>query len=181
MRLFLITALIVLTCNCFAQHGKVKVFKKREYINGTFFRQTKGTIEVENEQIDIYFFKRHFQSPYYLPEKLIDKQYSGQTLLLWNDPDGKKDFQRNWRYNYSYDSLGRVTNFTYSSCILCSSLPYNYTITYNAKSQVEAIGNKGETNALFKFYYNDKGDIVKFEEYSGNMLAMDIILSDRTR
>lgn len=179
MRLFLITTLTILMCNCYAQTRAVKVFKKRQYIKAVLIAQTSGIIDVEDEPVDVYFLKRHFDLHYHLPEKLTDKQYSGQTITLWNDPKGKKDFERNWRYTYSYDSLGRVTNFTYSSCLICSSLPYNYIVTYDSKGQVVVIDPEHETNGQYKFYYNKKGDIIKFEEYSRDNVSMEITLSDK--
>ncbi|MCF6407112.1 hypothetical protein L3C95_29725 [Chitinophaga filiformis] len=151
----------------------------RKYIKGVLYQQTKGNIEAENEQIDIYFLKRHFEVIYYLPEKLTDKKFSGQTISLWENPNDKKEFTSNRTYTYTYDSLGRMINFAYSSCIVCATLPYNYTIVYNSKSQVEVIRHENKAEDRYKFYYNKKGDIIKFEEYAGDKIAMEITLSDR--
>ena len=55
-------------------------------------------------------------------------------------------------------------------------MPYNYTVTYNSKEQVEQLINTIGTKDSFKFYYNAQGDIIKFEKYSSNMLEEEITL-----
>lgn len=165
MRPFLIAIVTFFSFASSAQSGRAKVFHKTEYINGSFYRQTSDTIKVANEPIDIYFFKRHFFSPYYLPEKFIDQQHKNKTISAWRDPKGKKDYQQNWENTYTYDSLGRVTNYTYSGCFICSNLPYSYTVTYNSIGQVHRIFNTTNIKDGFKFYYNKKGDVVKLEKY----------------
>lgn len=179
MRPFIITILTILIFNSYAQTGKkMKVFKKIEYINGIFYQQTSDTIEFENDLIDIYFFKKHFYSPYYLPEKFTDSRYISQTILLWRNPNGDKDFRKNWQDTYSYDSIGRVINFTHSSCLVCSSIAYNYSVTYNCMGQVAIIANKTGSKDRYEFYYNKKGDIIKFSKYSSNELVTKITVSD---
>ncbi|KAA2239834.1 hypothetical protein F0L74_26985 [Chitinophaga agrisoli] len=172
MQPYIITLLTILTFSCYAQTGEVKTFKKKTYINGNLYQQTSGAIKIENEPIDVYFFQRHFSSPAHLPKKFTDKQYSGQTISFWSNPNGKKDFQSNWTNTYSYDSLGRVINYAYSACVACSSVPYNYSVTYNAKGQVTLIADKSKDR--FRFYYNDKGDIIKFEKYLLDKLETEI-------
>jgi hypothetical protein len=170
--------LTVFTSASSGQKSQVKFFYKTEYVNGKFFRQTRDTIEVTNELVDIYFFKRHFFSPYYLPEKFIDQQYKNKKISVWRDPKGKKDYQQNWENTYTYDSLGRVTSYTYSGCFICSNLPYNYAVTYNSCGQVESIVGIDNLKDGFKFYYDTKGRIKKFEKYLGDKLETEIILVD---
>lgn len=178
MRLFLISILTVFCMTSSAQTESVKVFHKTEYINGNFYRQLSDTIKTESENIDIYFLRRHFFSPYNLPEKFTDHQRKNKTISVWHDPNGKKDYQQNWKNTYTYDSFGRVTNYTYSGCFICSNLPYNYTVTYNSIGQVDRIFNTINTKDEYKFYYDNKGDIIKFEEYFGEKLEKVIELVD---
>jgi hypothetical protein len=178
MRPFLISILTVFCLISSAQSRRVKIFHKTEYINGNFNRQLSDTINATNEPVDIYFFKRHFFSPYYLPEKFIDQQSKNKTISVWRDPNGKKDYLQNWENTYTYDSLGRVINYTYSGCFICSNTPYNYTVTYNSIGQVDRIFSSINVKDGFKFYYNKKGDIIKFEEYLGNKVETEIKLVD---
>lgn len=158
------------------QTKQFKIFKTTEYINGNFYRKTRDTLKVASEKIDIYFFKRHFDSPYYLPEKFIDKRYRNQKISVWADPKHKKDYQRNWENSYTFDSLGRVTKYAYSGCMVCSSFPYIYTVTYNSDGQVERIFNTTNERDSFTFFYNDKGNIIKFEKYLFDKLETVIVL-----
>ena len=147
-----------------------------EYINGNFYRQLYDTIKIVNEQIDIYFLKRHFYSPYYLPDKFIDRQKRSQKISVWRDQKGKKDFQQNWENIYTYDSLGRVINYSYSGCVICSNVPYNYRVTYNSKGQVAHIADLKNLIDSFKFFYDNKGEIMKFEKYLEDKLEIEIML-----
>ena len=176
MRPLIILITTIFSLGSSAQTGQVNVFYKTEYINGNFYRQTSDTISATNEPIDIYFFNRHFFSPYYLPEKFIDQRHKNKKISVWRDPKGKKDYQRNWENTYTYDSLGRVTNYTYSGCFICSNFPYNYTVTYNLVGQVDHIFDTSNSKDGFKFYYDNNGTVVKFEKYSGDKLETVIKL-----
>ncbi len=178
MRPLLIAILTVFSLASSAQTETSKIFKKTEYINGNFYRQTADTIKVADQQIDIYFFKRHFFSPYYLPEKFTDQQHKNKKISVWRDPKGKKDYQQNWENTYTYDSLGRVINYTYSGCFVCSNLPFSYTVSYNSAGQVERIFNTTNLKDGFKFYYNKKGDVIKFEKYLLDKLETVVELAD---
>jgi len=176
MRPFLIAILTFTLLSSSAQTGKKKIFKQTDYMNGNLYSKVFDTIKVSDERLDVYFLKRHFYSPYYLPEKFIDKQYKNQKVSIWHDPTKKKDYRHNWENTYTYDSLSRVTNFTYSGCLICSNFPYNYTVTYNYNGQVEKISNSTNMKETFKFYYNSNGDIVRFEKFSSDKLETRIAL-----
>ena len=176
MRPLLISILTFFSFSCLGQNGQVRIFKKTEYINGNFYRQLFDTITTNNKTLDVYFFNKNFYLPYYLPTTFIDKQHRNQNISIWRDPKAKKDYKQNWENTYTYDSLGHVTRYTYSGCFICSNMPYNYTVTYNSKEQVEQLINTIGTKDSFKFYYNAQGDIIKFEKYSSNMLEEEITL-----
>jgi hypothetical protein len=160
----------------YAQSGRTRFFRKTEYINGSFYRQTSDTIKGTNEPVNLYFFKRYFYTPYDLPEKFIEEQHKNKTLSVWRDPKGRRDYQQNWKNTYTYDGLGRVVQYTYSGCFICSGLAYRYTVTYNAAGQVDRIFDTGNREDGFRFYYNRKGDIVKLEKYLQDKLETVIEL-----
>ena len=165
MRTLLITILTLSFFTSYTQIGKQNIFQKTDYLSGNFYRQTNDTIPVSSKRIDIFLFKKHFYIPYYLPQEFVNIKYRNQTISTWRDSNAKKDFQQNWENTYTYDSLGRVINYTYSSCLICSSTPYNYSVIYNIKGQIEQISNTVNEKRRFKFYYNDENDIVKLEVF----------------
>ena len=55
MRHLIIAIATFLASSSSAQTGKFKIFKKTEYTNGNFYRQTYDTIKLTQEPIDIYF------------------------------------------------------------------------------------------------------------------------------
>jgi hypothetical protein len=176
MRQFPILIMTFLFGRCYGQTQAVKVFKKTEYINGIFYRELYDTLKIENKKIDIYFFEKNFHSPYYLPDKFIDKGYKNKTVSVWREPKAKRDHQFNWENTYTYDSVGRVIKYTYSGCLICSNLPYNYIVTYNSLSQVDNIKNTMSGKDSYKFYYSSTGDIKQFDHYSLDELKKTIIV-----
>lgn len=177
MKSLLIAILTLGFLNSSAQRVRFKVFKKTEYINGNFYREMYDTITSVDEKLDIYFLKRHFYSPYYLPDKFVDKQKRNKKISIWRDPNGKKD-QQNWENVFTYDNLGRVISYSYSGCFICSDLPYNYNVTYNANGLVAQITETKNMVDKFKFYYDGQGVIVKFEKYLIDKLEQVIVLVD---
>jgi hypothetical protein len=157
-----------------AQTESLKIFKKTEYINGNFYRQTYDTLKLTNLAIDIFFFKKNFYIPYYLPDKFIDEKLNNKKISVWSDPKGKKDYKLNWENTYTYDSTGRLTNYTYSGCFACSAFPYNYKVIYNRKGQVEQLKNTINEKDSFKIYYSNKGDIIKLEKYLMDKLETEL-------
>lgn len=154
---------------------QINIFKSVEFVSGQFYRQTFDTVKILHKPINIYFFRHHFYSPYYLPEKFINKQYKNRKVSIWAYPPGKKNNQGNWENTYTFDSLGRVVNYTYSSCVICSSLPYNYDVVYNLKGQVTKIFSSHKMDS-FKFYYDRRGNVVKYEKFMQGELERVITL-----
>lgn len=175
MRYLLMAIITFLAVHAVAQTETVKIFRKTEYSNGNFYRQRCDTIKVAQEPVDVYFFKKHFNFPYYLPGKFTDEALKNRTISVLRNPNGKKDDKGNWENTYTYDSLGRVTNYTYSSCFLCSSLPYSYSVTYNKDGQIEALNETINNLESFRFYYDAKGAIVKLEKYIFGKLQTELV------
>lgn len=159
------------------QNAIKKVFIKKSFVNGNLYKEIRDTIEVTGK-IDIYFFKANFFSPYYIPDRFIDKRYKDEVISIWAQPDVEKDYRKNWEYKYSYDSLGRVINYSYSSCLLCSQLPYNYIVKYNSSGMVEEIYSTINTIESFRFYYNNGDGIIKLQRYLFGILEQVIELEN---
>lgn len=158
-----------------AQAQQVKIFKKTEYSNGNFYRQIYDTIALTQQPVDLYFFKKHFNFPYYLPEKFTDQALKNRTISVRRYPNAQKDDKNNWKHTYTYDSLGRVTSYAFSDCFACSNLPYNYSVTYNKEGQIEELKETINNTGSFRFYYDAKGDIVKLEKYAHGKLQTEVV------
>ena len=170
MRHTLILILIFVFFNSYGQTGEIKYFKRTDS-----FREILDTIKLSNGKIDVSFFSEHFNTPYHLPN-LVDGKFKDQTDTIWGRPNAKKNYKENWNHTYTYDSYNRLTSYAYSGCRICSGLPYNYVVTYNAKGQVVNITNTINKRLSYDFYYNNKGDIIKCEEYFIDILMSTIIL-----
>lgn len=178
MHYLLILIFIFSTLSAVAQKTQLKIFSKTAYVNGAIFRQSKDTIKTVNEPLDIYFYKRHFFTPYYLPASFTDLRYKNKTISVWNDPGGKKDYMQNWENTYTYDSLGRVISYTYTGCIICSNMPYSYTVTYNQAGQVIRLVNTGTMKDGYWLYYNGNAEIYRVEKYVADKPELDIRLNE---
>jgi hypothetical protein len=138
MRPIFIIALFTLSVRAYAQTEQ-KVYKLTEYINGGLYRELYDTAKSHTGIADIYFFKEHFNIPYDLPDKFINKPYKNKTITVWTKSKSRKDHKADWKNAYKYDRLGRLTNYAYSSCFICNSLPYEYEVIYNLKGQIQQI------------------------------------------
>ena len=161
----------------YGQTKTYRVFKETEYVNGSFYRALYDTIKkVENKRIDIYFLKDVFYSPYYLPAKFLDTNFRSKTVSIWRFPERKKDLHSNWENTYVYDSLGRVTNYGYSGCFICSQIPYRYVVSYDSSGRVVEIKEIFNGMENYRFHYSDDGDIIQFDKYLVGKLETRIIL-----
>ncbi|MBO9592821.1 MAG: hypothetical protein J7599_07915 [Niabella sp.] len=175
MKRLLMAIATFLAIHAGAQAQQVKIFKKTEYSNGNVYRQRYDTIPLTQEPVDVYFFKKHFNFPYYLPATFTDEALKGKTISVRRYPDARTDDKNNWKHTYTYDSLGRVTSYAFSNCFSCSSLPYNYSVAYNKDGRVEALTETINNLDSFRFYYNAKGAIVKLEKYVFGKLQTELV------
>jgi len=175
MRYLLMAIIPFLAVHAVAQTEEVKIFKKTEYRNGNFYRQRYDTVKVTQELVDVYFFRKHFNFPYDLPGKFTDEALKNRTVSVLRYPNASKDYKNNWEHTYTYDRLGRLTNYTYTGCFSCSNLPYNYSVTYNKKGQIEALNETINNLESFRFYYDAKGAIVKLEKYASGKLQTELV------
>ena len=137
MRTLLFVISYFLFSSLFGQTSKNNVVFKTED-----FTSMNSKISIKTEKIridsviDLYFFKKHFYIPYYIPETLIDKSYKDQIVTVWRDTTIKMDYKTNWTHTYTYDIKSRVTDYSFSGCLVCSNLPYTIKLFYNESDKV---------------------------------------------
>ena len=129
--------------------------------------------------LDFDFYKKHFFTPYHYPQQMIDSKYINDTITIWNDSTKIGDFNSNWSYTITYDSLSRVTSYRYSACMICSQLSYDYRFFYNQLGQVIKMTNNLNDNKVIEFKYDTDGNIVNVKEYRGSDLAKEIELMNK--
>ena len=178
MKQLLIIVATLFFNHSYAQVEVKRIFHKATYINGSIYNELDDTIKINNEKIDIYFFKDHFYSPYNLPYKFVDKKHKNRIISVWAYKKTRKNFAINYENTYKYDNLGRVINYTYSGCLVCSNLPYSYNVTYNSIGQVESIKEATNGGYSYKFYYDQNDNITKFEHFLFSNLLTKIILQN---
>jgi hypothetical protein len=182
-RIFLTIAFINLFVSCYSQKVLTlqKNFKTTTYINGIFYRAKIDTLNIADENLTLSFFKNHFHKPHYLPENLVDHKYKNQTVTIWNYKSPKSDMEKqaNWQSTYTYDSLSRIVNFTYSPCLVCSQHHYDYSVKYNLLGQIERVINNENIKENYRISYNILGGVNHIEVYdsSGTISALIEVLN----
>ncbi|HWZ02100.1 MAG TPA: hypothetical protein VNX40_00745 [Mucilaginibacter sp.] len=169
MKLLILTALIFLSLNSYGQKdivGKNIHFKIVEYIKGSFYRERIESVDTSGlagNKIDLYFFRKYFYRPYYMPDRFINSKYKSETVTIW--VNGKEDTtsRTNWKQTFTYDSLSRVVKYTSSSCFVCNFLPYSYNVSYNKSGQVMTIVNSTNFKETFKIYYDGNVDVKQLD------------------
>ncbi|MCK8521063.1 hypothetical protein M0D21_05770 [Aquimarina sp. D1M17] len=112
--------------------------------------------------------RKHFFTPNHFPEKFIDSNYQNQTLVIWRNENKKKDFNNNWTNTYKYDSKSRITEYSYSGCIICSNMPYNFKVTYDKNDRIIELRNMISEKQKFEIQYNASGEIKELKIFSSS-------------
>ena len=137
MRILLFVISFFLFSRLFGQTSKNFVVFKTEDFTSINLKISIKTEKIRIDSvIDLYFFRKHFFIPYYFPETLIDKSYKNQIVTVWSDTTIKMDYKINWTHTYTYDIKSRVTDYSFSSCLVCSNLPYTIKLFYNESDKV---------------------------------------------
>ena len=170
----------VLTMALFGQDRSKRVCFKTTYFaeDGLVFKTTLDTILV-NQTLDIDFYNKHFNQPFYYPNPLINSQYKDTTIIVWRDTLNKKDFKTNWAYTTIYDNQSRAIKYIYSGCLICSQFPFNVKLFYDktnrpiriekrygigykiAKDKLVKSVDKGFPEDDYRIKYNLDGDIIQ--------------------
>ncbi len=130
-------------------------------MNGSLYRASFDTLRLRQNKVDVLVCKEFFNMPYYLPDNVIDRKNRNKTLVT-RAGSGRVSTQST---TYIYDSIGRIISYAYSSCLVCSVLPYQYVIVYNTKGQIYQIKETKKGGDRFVFSYNVQGNIYKLEKY----------------
>ena len=146
------------------------------------------TIENTDSKINVYFFKEHFAQFYGLPNELANENLKGQEITEWEFKDRPKELSENWTETYKYDSEGKLIEYKYSGCTICSQLPWGYKLIYNQNNDIieqqvyylvqkvytEKDGLKvkhelkDEMKRKINLTYDNNGNIIKLEKTGKN-------------
>lgn len=147
------------------------------YSDGMVSREEIKSIDPSshsNDRADLYFFQKHFAvlPGHHLPAKFINTQYRSEKVTVSKGSPTRPETNR--QYSVTYDSLSRVVNYTYSGCMYCSDLTYDYEVTYNEAGKVDMIIRCAPGPELYKVYYDAKGNIQQLEQYTFGRLTKRI-------
>ena len=160
------------------------------YLDGKSYLTKTKTIPNPHSEINVYFFKKHFAQFYGLPNELTNENLKAQEIIEWKFEDRPKELSENWTETYKYDSNGKLIEYKYSGCNICSQLPYGYKLLYNQNNDIieqqvyfleqkvyaEKDGLKikhelrDEMERKIKLTYDNNGSIIKLEEIGKNGL-----------
>ena len=165
------------------------VFKTEDFTNINSKTAIKTERIIIDSLLDLNFFRKHFYIPYYYPDKLMDKSFKNQSVTIWRDTTTKKDYKSNWTHTLKYDDRSRVTDYSFSGCLICSNLPYTIKLFYNDKDEVIKMekyysleiptGDSMTTKKIstlphpvetFNFQYDNKGNIIKLDYFVNEVL-----------
>jgi hypothetical protein len=166
-KLLFIFILFVFEQNVSAQNS-TKQFLVTTYINGNIYREKMENINTDSDSINLSFMRKHFYEPNYFPEKFIDSNYKNETIVIWKNKDKVKDFKTNWTNTYVYDSDSRVIEYSYSGCIACSNMPYNFKVFYDENNNVIRLENNISEKQKFELKYNQEREIIELKAYSSS-------------
>ena len=94
------------------------------------------TIENPDSEINVYFLKKHFSQFYGLPNELTNENLKNQEITEWEFKDKPKKLLENWTETYTYDSDGKLIEYKYSGCTICSQFPWGYKLLYNQNNDI---------------------------------------------
>ncbi|AUC75659.1 hypothetical protein [Olleya sp. Bg11-27] len=179
-----LTLIFILFFSFLSCQTSEKEFIVTDYdFDGKEYENTIQKIDIDFINIDFKLMRAHFNVPYYFPEKFIDSKYKNQTITTWRNEDEKADEflenfkNNNWTHTYKYDYESKIVEYSYSGCMICSNMPYNYKVTYDENKRVIKLKNTTSEKQKFEFKYNSNGDIIELKLYSSkNKLKKQITL-----
>ena len=135
--------LIFIFLTTFGQTNIIPIKFKQTYFNSDGqISDIKEKSIIADTILGFEFYSKNFNRPYHFPKYFIDSKYKNETIEIWNEPTKTKDFNSNWNFTYTYDSLSRVTDYNYSGCLICGQLVYRIQISYNNKNRPHTFHNK---------------------------------------
>ena len=158
--LILLIAFISLSASAFAQ----RQIQQTKYTNGTVSNVSYHNVP-DTAKIDLYYFTAHYYKPYHVPERFIEQAYRDTIISIWGN-DNPHSMENNWQNSYYYDRQSRLYRYTYSACLICSSMAYDYTVTYTSTGQIESITNMINMKDAYRFRYTASGELQAMDIYS---------------
>ena len=188
IKLFLIILLTFLYSCAQPEFLNFKV--STNYLDGKSYLTKTKTIANPHSEINVYFFKKHFAQFYGLHNELTNENLKAQEITEWEFKDRPKELSENWKETYKYDSNGKLIEYKYSSCTICSQFPYGYKLLYNQNNdiieqQVYSLEQKvytendslkikhelkDEMEHKIKLTYDNNRNIIKLEKIGKNGL-----------
>lgn len=99
------------------------------------YKKTDKIID-PNPILDVYFYKSHFNMFYGLPNNIINPELKNQEIIKWANENQPKELTKNWVESFKYDSEGKLVEYKYSGCYICSQFPWGYKLIYNENGDV---------------------------------------------
>lgn len=178
---------IILTFSYYgvAQTDSLKFKISTNYLDGKSYLTLTKTIANPKSKIDVYFYKNHFALLYALPKDLRKRRFKNKKITKWALDKQPKNRENNWTDTYIYDDQGRLIEYRYSGCQICSSFPGGFKLTYNEKGDIIqrqdfliTLNPKGngkwiKSDSMYiddilntlKLTYDDQRNIIKAEEF----------------
>jgi hypothetical protein len=134
IKILLIT-LLTFQFSC-AQNNTLNFKISTNYFDGIPNLTKTKIIENPDSEINVYFFKEHFAQFYGLPNELTNENLKNQEITEWEFKDKPKELLENWTETYTYDSGGKLIEYKYSGCTICSQFPWGYKLIYNQNNDI---------------------------------------------
>ena len=175
--------------SCGQNKKEFTIFKTTQFEEDNSISKINLDTIIWDKTFDLDFYKKYFYEPYHYPQAFINPKYKNETVVVWNDTAGEKDYNSNWTNSYTYDSHSRIIQFSYSGCMICSQLPYKWSVYYDSqdrpiklvnenefiKSRNENVENPEHPQYILK--YDDNNNIIQVQFFVQGKLTRQI---DRT-
>ena len=149
----------------------LRKFKEMEYFSdGNNYLKSTVTLYIDDSDVNLFFFYKHFNVPYRLPENFSNAKFRNKTIEIWQDEKDKNNFKSNSKHTYTYNSSSRLIYYSYSSCMECSDMSYSYFVNYDTLNRVESIVDSIKSNGYYKIYY-DTSNMIKQIDCFGSFLS----------
>ena len=156
---------------CGLSYGQKSIFRTTYFSSDSIEYKTKNDTLDTKDFLTLDFYRKHFFIPYNYPKHFVNLNYSDTTIVIWNNPEGEKDYKNNWTLSYTYNKSSQVIKYDYSGCFICSQLPYIISIQYDKfnrplrfESKTNLMDTKGKIpDEEFEFKYDMNGNVVQIK------------------
>lgn len=163
----------------------LEIFLKEDFFNGTGETAVTKDTSTVSGLVDLDFYHKTYFIPYDYPTQFVNHRFKNQTHIEWSDSSRTRNYQKNWTHSFRYDERSRVTEYSYSSCAICSQFAYTVKIYYDVEDRPiklemghderKSDGTAGyEVRDVYLLGYDTQGNIAKLEKYNYGKLAVRI-------